>query len=237
MRYSRAYWQYLNVAKNLPLKNVTYHLVGKEDCVFLKKISQYIDAVYLPHPHYEGNTDRKIKFSKPRIRLLIPGRYDFYCEEAIDEAITAIAGHPELSRFYEISFQGKNWEKPASILRSAGFDVNMIGFVPQYKDELCRHDIQISPIITGTGTKGKVLDAFVNGLLVIATERAIENIHVEDKKDYLFYSNSQELIALLTDIPNNVEYYEKIAETGRKSVLSNHNPQAISRKFFNLFNK
>lgn len=234
-RYSRAYWQYINVAKDLPLKNVAYHLVGKEDNRFLHMISPQIKSFFLPHPHYCGNYNRNIEFARPRIRLLIPGRYDFYCREAIDQAISIISQHTELINLYEISFQGKNWDRPAMILKKAGFDVAKIGFVPEYKDELCRHDIQLSPISTGTGTKGKVLDAFINGLLVIATERAIENICVEDKTEFLYYSDPEELIKILKDIPIHIAHYEKIAENGRKAVLKHHNPRSISTEFFSQF--
>ena len=235
IRYGRAYWQYLNLAKSFPCENSIYHLVGKEDTEFLKKINPNIKAIFIPHPHYEGNTNRQIKFSSPKIKLLLPGRYDFYCQEAVDEVIEALANSEFLSPYYEITFQGKNWDKPAEKLAKAGFSVHVKGFVADYKEELCQHDIQLSPISLGTGTKGKVLDAFVNGLLVIAPLRAIENIEVRDEYDYQFYSNRKELVEVLSLIANDVECYECMAKVGRNTVLNNHSPKYIAEQFFALF--
>lgn len=111
----------------------------------------------------------------------------------------------------------------------------MKGFVPDYKDELCKHDIQLSPISLGTGTKGKVLDAFVNGLLVIGTFRAIENIQVENDKDFIYYDNPNILIDYLYDIPKNINKYEEMAKLGRDTVLRKHEARKIAEDFFKLF--
>lgn len=237
IRYGRAYWQYLNLAKNFPTENVVYHLVGKEDAEFLKKINPKVKALFIPHPHYEGNTDRQINFGSPKIRLLLPGRYDFYSKEAVDEIISSLMVFSELAQNYEVTFQGKNWDKPAEKLAKAGFSVHVKGFVPDYKDELCLHDIQLSPISLGTGTKGKVLDAFVNGLLVIAPLRAIENIQVRDKKDFFFYSSANELLDILKSIPKDIEAAESMAEEGRSATLKNHSVLKVSDLFFQLFEK
>lgn len=76
-KYGRAYWQYLNVARSLPVENCRYHLVGWRDKEYLTAINPILDADFIPHPHYPYNTERIIKFNRPKIRLLIPGRYDF----------------------------------------------------------------------------------------------------------------------------------------------------------------
>lgn len=233
-RYGRAYWQYLNEIRHLPTKNTIYHLVGKEDADFLRKINPEAKTVFIPHPHYEGNETRIIKFSS-KIKLLIPGRYDFYSAEAVDEAIESLIENRDLAQHYDITFQGKNWDKTAKKLIEAGYSVTVKGFVPSYKDELCHHDIQLSPIGVGTGTKGKVLDAFINGLLVIAPLRAIENIVVEDRKDYLFYTDGHELANLLRQIPSDIHGFEKMAESGRCAVKNHHSPAKISKRFFDLF--
>lgn len=235
VRYGRAYSQYLNDTREWPEKNCMYHLVGMDDNDFLKKINPTLDTIFIPHPHYEGNLNREISFNKNKIKLLLPGRYDFYTKEAVDEVIEALCKHTDLAKYYDITFLGKNWESCVLKLRIAGYDVNSKGFVPIYKDELCDYDIQLSPISLGTGTKGKVLDAFINGLLVIGPIRAIENILVENKRDYLYYDNINTLLNLLKEIPKNVSRYEEIANHGRKTVCNLHSPSIIANKFFLLF--
>ena len=55
-----------------------------------------------------------------------------------------------------------------------GMKLYHIKFAPDYIEEICKHDIQVTPICIGTGTKGKVLDAIANGLLVIGSWYALE---------------------------------------------------------------
>ena len=68
----------------------------------------------------------------------------------------------------------------------------------------------LTPIAIGTGTKGKVLDALANGLLVVGTPYALENIAVENGVSCVEYHSTKELFSTLVDIPYNVQKYEQI---------------------------
>ena len=114
------------------------------------------------------------------------------------------------------------------------YEVEHIAFAPDYVEEVRKHDIQITPIAIGTGTKGKVLDAIANGLLVIGTEYALENIAVEDGASCLQYDTKEELLAILADIPRNRERYEEMAERGRQTVLREHNRESVAAQVFGL---
>ena len=138
----------------------------------------------------------------------------------------------QLKKNYTITFLGKGWEKHVEDLRKAGFEVNHIKFAPDYIEEICKHDIQITPIAIGTGTKGKVLDALANGLLVIGTTYALENIAVKHDESCIEYHYPTEVIDILNDIPNNLDKYERMAEAGRQAVLKYHNRRKISSELF-----
>ena len=138
----------------------------------------------------------------------------------------------QLKKNYTITFLGKGWEKHVEDLRKAGFEVNHIKFAPDYIEEICKHDIQITPIAIGTGTKGKVLDALANGLLVIGTTYALENIAVKHGESCIEYHYPTEVIDILNDIPNNLYKYERMAEAGRQAVLKYHNRRKISSELF-----
>ena len=138
----------------------------------------------------------------------------------------------QLKKNYAITFLGKGWEKHVEDLRKAGFEVNHIKFAPDYIEEICKHDIQITPIAIGTGTKGKVLDALANGLLVIGTTYALENIAVKHGESCIEYHYPSEVIDILNDIPNNLYKYERMAEAGRQAVLKYHNRRKISSELF-----
>ena len=133
---------------------------------------------------------------------------------------------------YTITFLGKGWERHVEALRSMGVEVNHIKFAPDYIEEVIKHDIQVTPITIGTGTKGKVLDALANGLLVLGTPYAMENIAVEHGTSCMVWRTPQELLQVLQDIPQRIEHYEQMAEAGRQAVLERHSRHQIAEELF-----
>ena len=218
-------------------ENIAYHLVGEADKNFLLKINPKLNAHFIRHPRYElAEPQKVVAFAQPKIKLLIAGRYDFYMQEKADEMIEALTEAQQfaLRENFVFTFLGKGWEGHIQTLREAGYEVEHIAFAPDYVEEVRKHDIQITPIAIGTGTKGKVLDAIANGLLVIGTEYALENIAVEDGVSCLQYDTKEELLAILADIPRNRERYEEMAERGRQTVLREHNRESVAAQVFGL---
>ena len=89
----------------------------------------------------------------------------------------------------------------------------------------------------GTGTKGKVLDGLANGLLLIGTRYALENIAVKDGESCIEYDDASEVVAVLKDIIEHRGKYEQMAEAGRDAVLLEHSKSKVAAEFFELFLK
>lgn len=244
--------------------NIVYHLVGEEDKNFLLEINPQLNAHFIRHPHYDVkananpnfypnpnvnlNDDTK-KFHQPKMKLLIAGRYDLYMQQEADLLVERLIANANLNAnlnskgnrnddflrsHYSITFLGKGWEKHVKKLQDVGWELNHITFAPDYIEEICKHDIQITPITIGTGTKGKVLDALANGLLVIGTPYAMENIAVEHGVSCIEYKYPQEVIDILHDILINREKYETMARAGQKSVLKFHDRRLLSKELFSF---
>lgn len=234
------YPKYLNMEKEFDTSpNVHYHLVGEADVEFLKEIKPGIQAHFIRHPHYQVALPEKIiSFSSPKIKVLIAGQYDLYMQQDADEMITQLSKENNVSALkehYQFTFLGKGWEQHAITLRNVGYDVCHIKFAPNYIEEITKYDIQVTPICIGTGTKGKVLDAIANGLLVIGTPFALENIAVRNQESCVEYNNSKELIDALKNIPLNREFYENLVINGRNLVLTVHNRKVMARQLFNMY--
>lgn len=221
--------------------NFTYYAVGEADIEHLQQINPKVNCKFLRHPHYEVKKNREIHFNMPKIKLLVAGRYDLYMQQTADELMEVLTSlpltHPKkggngIRENYKITFLGKGWENPVEKLKRAGYDVKHITFAPNYIDEICKHDIQLTPICIGTGTKGKVLDALANGLLVLGTPYALENIAVEHGKSCVEWHRADEIPGILIDILDNREQYEQMALAGRNTVLEEHNPTRIAKELF-----
>lgn len=238
MRNMVMYPKYLRMEgayENSPM--VKYHLVGEADAESLRNVNPGIQAHFLRHPHYHvAEPHKQIAFSRPKIRLLVAGQYNLYMKESADEAFEMIIREAtRLNAHYQITFVGRGWENTVEKLKSVGFDVAQITFAPDYIEEIRKHDVQFTPIAIGTGTKGKVLDALANGLLVVGTPFALENIAVENGVSCVEYHSNEELLAALTDIPRNVEKYEQMAEKGREAIFVEHGRKRISQQLMDLF--
>ena len=226
----------------------TFYAVGEEDIRHLQQLNPKVNAKFLRHPHYEvrqhfvnDNDNLNANFSKPKIKLLIAGRCDLYMKQEADLLVEQINDNVNdndnyLKEQYSITFLGKGWEKHVEALRDAGWEVEHIKFAPDYIEEICKHDIQITPIAIGTGTKGKVLDALANGLLVIGTPYAMENIAVEHGVSCIEYREPQEVLDVLCDIIENREKYEAMAMAGREAVLKHHDRRLLAKELFGICN-
>jgi len=219
--------------------NIHYHLVGEADVDFLREIAPGIQAHFIRHPHYQVALPKKtISFSSPKIKVLIAGQYDLYMQQDADEMITQLSKEHNVSALkehYQFTFLGKGWEQHAITLRNVGYDVCHIKFAPNYIEEITKYDIQVTPICIGTGTKGKVLDAFANGLLVIGSLYALENISVKNNISCLQYNDTKEIITILKEIYSNQSCYEDIAREGRRVILEYHSGLSIAQQLFSLF--
>ena len=237
-------------------KSIYYHLVGQEDTDFIKNMNPGIQALFIRHPHYGIYVNENAKrdhFHQPKIKLLIAGQYNLYMKQDADLLIRSLTPNPfskerEIDDFhkseksavellkehYTITFLGKGWEQHVKTLRGVGYEVNHIKFADNYIEEICKHDIQITPISIGTGTKGKVLDALANGLLVIGTPYALENIAVRHEESCIEYRNPAEVIDVLMDIPKNIQKYETMAQEGQRHVMEYHDRRKISQELFCL---
>lgn len=238
--------------------NIVYHLVGEDDKNFLLEINPYLNAHFIRHPHYDvctnGNDNaNRGHFHQPKIKLLIAGQYNFYMKQDADSLIRSLTSNPShkergiddlhkseksvvelLKEHYTITFLGKGWEEHVETLRGVGYEVNHIKFADNYIEEICKHDIQITPISIGTGTKGKVLDALANGLLVIGTPYAMENIAVKHDESCIEYRNPKEVIDVLMDILKNIQKYETMANVGQQQILKHHDRAHISSQLFSI---
>lgn len=214
---------------------VTCHLVGDADAQELRNVCPGIDARFIRHPHYEvRDVNREIRFGNP-IRLLVAGQYNLYMKSTADEWFLQMSRTKDLIDSYIITFLGRGWDPTVQMLRNSGYNVNHITFAPDYIEEVCRHDIQLTPISIGTGTKGKVLDAIANGLLVIGTTYAMENIAVKNAESCIVVDDAQDMLNVLRDIPQRKYMYEQVAMAGRDAVLTEHGRKKVAEEFFSIF--
>lgn len=212
------------------------HVVGQEDKTEYLKLNPEANVFYTPHPHYAYRTIKKsIVEKKGKLTILISGQNNgIYIGTYWDEITDELIENKILAKNYNFTIIGKNFENSALKLREAGFEVELNEWVESYENKIRHAQIQIFPIVVGTGTKGKVLCAFASGLFCIGTSFAFENIETTlDKKfNEIGIHNSKNLIFILNQILINKSLFESLAFVQSEEVLKNHSPDYTGQLFW-----
>lgn len=217
--------------------NIKVAFVGMADYKMYTEVTGNENAHFFLHP-FVKYLDKEIDFLQKKLKVIIPGNYDMYYNTDVDKMVKCFIQHKDvLQNNFEFTFLGKRWSPIDRQLKEAGFNAEFKTWVDDYPEELVQHDIQITPISFGTGTKGKVLDAMVNGLLVIGSDYALENICVRDMDSCVRYRDASHIASILISVANHRERYQAIAEKGRSQVLKFHDPTRISKRFFEIYGK
>lgn len=228
--------KYVEMERVWGAENVRVHFVGMADYRFYHDVTGNDNAHFLLHPFVKYR-EKTINFtSNEKLKVIIPGSYDMYYNVDVDKMLPSLIEHKDvLLKHFEFTFLGKRWNPIDKRLKEAGFVCEFKTWVDDYAEELVQHDIQITPISFGTGTKGKVLDAMVNGLLVIGSDYALENICVRDMDSCVRYRDASHIASILISVANHRERYQAIAEKGRDQVMKYHDPTRISKRFFEIY--
>lgn len=79
-----------------------------------------------------------------------------------------------LQKFPHLTFVIAGANPPETLLRRAGPNVKVLGYVPDLNATLAQSALYVAPLITGSGFKNKVAEAIANGTYVIGTSYAAE---------------------------------------------------------------
>lgn len=74
------------------------------------------------------------------------------------------------------------------------------GFVDYAITYMMHKDVMIVPIQEGSGFRVKILEAFDMGMLVIATQKAIQGIHAEAGKHYIQAESAADFVQAIEDL-------------------------------------
>ncbi len=105
---------------------------------------------------------------------------------------------PALHRaFPELTFHIAGRKTPPEIWRLSLPGVTVHGEVPDSAEFLARYPMTVAPILSGSGTRVKILDAMAVGRVVLTTRMGLEGIDATDRREVLVCNTVGEFIAQL----------------------------------------
>jgi len=210
------------------------HVVGKDDKKRYDELGAKEHCFYSPHPFYNCiNIKEPLNPEIQKSTILITGEnQSIYIGDFLDRIVNLIIQNKGLINKYRFSFLGKNFDEVTNLLINEGFEVTSKSWVDNYEFEISNAQIQLFPIILGTGTKGKVLTALASGLLCLGTDFAFENIEVS-RQNIIVINNEIDVIKELNKIHLDKIHYSNLAHDASIQVRNNHKPQKAANLFWN----
>ncbi|HPS52229.1 MAG TPA: glycosyltransferase family 4 protein [Phycisphaerae bacterium] len=97
------------------------------------------------------------------------------------------------------------------VLALDGYNVQVTGTVDDVRPFLWSADAVCLPMVSGTGIKNKLLEAWASGTAVAATPMAVEGIDVRDGEDILVRENPKELSQAILELLYNDTLRQKLS--------------------------
>ncbi len=119
--------------------------------------------------------------------------------------------------------------------------VALTGFVSDIRKEITRASVAIVPILSGGGTRIKILEAMALGTPVVATTKGAEGLNIDHGRNILLAEDpdifAKEVVRLLEDAPLRSRLIENARQLVEEEYDWNHIAQTFSQKVASLVEK
>jgi polysaccharide biosynthesis protein PslH len=117
------------------------------------------------------------------------------------------------------------------------YPVMFTGYVESVEEWYKKAKIAIVPLLVGSGTKLKILEANAYGRPVITTSIGVEGLEFQDGVDILIANHPEDFAKKILLLLRDNNYYHRIALNARRNVEENYDWIRISYKLENYYTK
>jgi GT2 family glycosyltransferase len=108
--------------------------------------------------------------------------------------------------------------------------MQMLGFVDDVREPLGRYALFVCPILSGSGVRVKLLEAFAAGIPVLSTRVGAEGLAVKDGQYCALADRAEEFASRAVALLRDPEAAAQMAERARMEVIANWDMAAITQK-------
>lgn len=113
-------------------------------------------------------------------------------------------------------------------------DVELAGFVPNLSEYLADVPIMVNPMISGSGLKNKVLEAFAMKKVVVSTSMGAAAIEAVPGTHYVETDEPKQMAEAILDYLSDQARCAAMAAAARRFVLDNYQWSAVGKKLLDL---
>ena len=126
--------------------------------------------------------------------------------------------------------------KPSTEVRRLGGrpGVNLVGQVPDVRDDLAKAAVVIAPLRIARGVQNKVLEALAMGKAVVASPQALEGLAAEPGVHLEVADNPQEWVSAISSLLGDHPRRTQLGAAGREYVEESHHWETCLEPFLDL---
>jgi glycosyltransferase involved in cell wall biosynthesis len=127
-------------------------------------------------------------------------------------------------------------DPPRSILR-LGDDpqIKVIGYVPDVRPYIAESCVYISPLLSGSGIKVKIMEALAMGKAIVATPIAVEGIGVKNGQHVLIASNPEEFANCVVMLFKDPQLRRMLEINARQFAEESFSPEAGAKRLRRIY--
>jgi len=109
--------------------------------------------------------------------------------------------------------------------------VTMTGFVDDVYPLIANSWLSVVPLLTGGGTRFKILEALALGTPVVATSKGAEGLTLESGKHLLIADEPEAFAAAVVRLCRDSALRARLSEAGRKVIFAEHTWQSVAPRY------
>ena len=113
--------------------------------------------------------------------------------------------------------------------------VEVVGEVDDAREFIASKDINIVPLLSGSGMRIKIIEAMSMGKPVVSTTVGASGIDYTDGKDLLIADTPEEFVRQLHRLTEDPEFYNSVGENARKLVETKYSQEATTKRLVEFY--
>lgn len=114
-------------------------------------------------------------------------------------------------------------------------DINYLGFVDDTRSVYESSRLFIAPVVSGSGTRIKILEAMAMGVPVISTRIGAEGLNLSKDSEVIICSNAKDMGNKISEIYSDEKKLKKMSLSSRKLVEQQYSWEKILSKYLEIY--
>lgn len=130
---------------------------------------------------------------------------------------------------------GKNAPSWLAVMAKNNPNITLVGFVKDVREYIAKTAICICPLLSGSGTRLKILEYMAMGKPVISTSIGAEGIQIKDGKDILLADSPELFFQKIIEVLNNKKYADQLGINAKKTIKENYEWNIIMKELVAIY--